>query len=285
MHYNRAMPASSSESVSLSIAVVLYHNTEVQLCRFRDALLAAVSTLRQALPVARASLTVVDNAAAEGSVVMQRVFVRMAGIDSVRCLQPDQNLGYGRAHNLCLQVDSTFHLILNPDVYLAPDALLHGVRFLQDNAGVGLVSPYGESDRGEPLFLCKHFPSVLDFVLRGFAPAGVRRWFDTRLSHYEMRDAYLGQVPVTGIDIASGCCMLLRTPLWRALRGFNEAYFLYFEDFDLSVRLREQATIAFLPSMRIVHDGGQAARKGWHHIRLFAASGFRFFSTHGWRWH
>ena len=284
MHYNRTMLDVVSEPVSVSVAVVLYHNTESQLCRFRDALLDAVATVRAALPVERVSLTVVDNAAAETPTVMQRVFVRMQGIDRVRCLQPEQNLGYGRAHNLCLHTDATFHLVLNPDVYLAPDALVHGIQYLQAHADTGLVAPYGENDAGKPLFLCKRFPSVFDFLLRGFAPIRIQRHFDARLSRYEMRSMYSGTEPVTGIEIASGCCMLLRASVWQALRGFDEAYFLYFEDFDLSVRLRKQSAITFLPSMRIVHDGGHAARKGWRHVRLFARSGCRFFVTHGWRW-
>ncbi len=72
--------------------------------------------------------------------------------------------------------------------------------------------------------------------------------------------------------------------LYNQLNGFDENYFLYFEDFDLSVRLRKHALITFLPQMKIVHDGGHAAKKGWWHIRQFAISGSRFFSQHGWRW-
>jgi GT2 family glycosyltransferase len=59
---------------------------------------------------------------------------------------------------------------------------------------------------------------------------------------------------------------------------------LNFEDFDLSLRLGQHGKLAFLPSMRIVHAGGHAARKGLRHITLFIRSGFRFFKQWGWRW-
>jgi GT2 family glycosyltransferase len=59
---------------------------------------------------------------------------------------------------------------------------------------------------------------------------------------------------------------------------------MYFEDFDLSLRLAKEAGIAYEPAARIVHHGGGAARKGLRHVLWFVASAFRFFSRHGWRW-
>ena len=286
MHYNLAMSdLNQQEPVYLSMSVVLYRNEASQLARFREALVAAVACLREQLPVAKVSLAVVDNAAAENrQSQLASLFARVPGFDAVRFIQAETNLGYGRAHNRCLEQGADIHLILNPDVYLAVDALVVGVRYLLANPHVGMVTPYGENDQGEPLFLCKRQPSVLDFLLRGFAPAFVKSFFAPRLARYEMQDVYLGSVPCDTIEIASGCCMLVRSAVLRQLGGFSEAYFLYFEDFDLCVRLREKTAIAFVPAMKIVHDGGQAARKGWWHITRFARSGFRFFSDHGWRW-
>jgi GT2 family glycosyltransferase len=67
-----------------------------------------------------------------------------------------------------------------------------------------------------------------------------------------------------------------------AVEGFDPRYFLYFEDFDLSLRLSKVAPIAYVPAVRIVHHGGHAAAKGFAHIRWFATSARRFFSMHGW---
>ena len=69
-----------------------------------------------------------------------------------------------------------------------------------------------------------------------------------------------------------------------AVKGFDEDFFLYFEDYDLSLRLASRGHLSYQPAVRIVHHGGFAARKGWRHLRLFAASALRFFSRHGWRW-
>ncbi len=85
------------------------------------------------------------------------------------------------------------------------------------------------------------------------------------------------------LPVMSGCCMLARRKAIDATGGFDPKFFLYFEDFDWSVRLNKFAHTAYLPSFRVVHHGGGAARKGWKHIAWFVKSAFRFYNKHGWR--
>ena len=66
--------------------------------------------------------------------------------------------------------------------------------------------------------------------------------------------------------------------------GFDPSFFLYFEDYDWSMRLARVTTTAYVPSVRIVHYGGEAARKGWRHVESFVRSGVRFYRKHGWKW-
>ena len=77
--------------------------------------------------------------------------------------------------------------------------------------------------------------------------------------------------------------MLVRTPLLRKLGGFDPRFFMYFEDYDLSLRIGREAKVAYDPRARIVHHGGAAARKGWRHVGWFIASACRFFTRHGWK--
>jgi GT2 family glycosyltransferase len=58
---------------------------------------------------------------------------------------------------------------------------------------------------------------------------------------------------------------------------------MYFEDFDLSLRLGRIADIAYVPQVHITHSGGGAAKKGWTHRRLFMRSALTFFRDHGWK--
>lgn len=205
------------------------------------------------------------------------------------------NLGYGRGHNLVITEPGRwagadapleqvqYYLILNPDVSLATDALQQGLAQLRRNTQQVAVSPRIRDGRGKPASGCKRYPSVLDLLLRGFAPGAIRRLFRRRLDHYSM--AGLPDTGVTApVPIISGCCMLFRGDVLRWLDGFDERYFLYFEDFDLSLRAQRYGDLAYLPTMQITHLGGRSARKGLRHILWFARSALRFFGDHGWKW-
>ena len=202
----------------------------------------------------------------------------------VQLVSQPVNRGFGHGHNAILEkLTSDIHLVLNPDVELEAGTLHEGLSALLSSEGVVLLSPRVFGPNGEQEFLCKRYPSVLVLLLRGFAPEFVCRIFRRRLAAYEMRDLCAGEEGAD-ISIASGCFMLTRTAALRAVEGFNEDFFLYFEDFDLSLRIRQQGRLVFEPAMCIVHQGGYAASKGFHHLRYFITSGMRFFNRNGWRW-
>jgi GT2 family glycosyltransferase len=212
------------------------------------------------------------------------------GISYLEIIHSGKNLGYGAGHNACLNLfckkslASDYHLILNPDVILAEDFLLQGLTFLETEKNVVAVAPYVEDEDGTPAYLCKRYPTVLGLFLRGFAPAWIRSCFQQRLDHYQMKDLYDAQHINTAVPIISGCCMLLRTGTFRALNGFDERFFLYFEDFDLSLRMAEKGKVAYHPALRICHHGGFSAKKGFWHIQQFIRSARQFFARHGWKW-
>jgi hypothetical protein len=193
-------------------------------------------------------------------------------------------VGYGAGHNLAFQTcGGEVHLILNPDVLLEEDALSAGLAFLATHPEVGLVTPAAWGGDGQRQYLCKRFPTVLDLALRGFAPGWLRRGFQARLDGYEWRDQ-TGDTVCWDPPIVSGCFMLCRRAALDRVEGFRPEYFLYFEDFDLSLRLAAVTRLAYVPTVRIVHLGGHAARKGVRHIGLFLRAATMFFNRHGWRW-
>ena len=114
-------------------------------------------------------------------------------------------------------------------------------------------------------------------------PKNFKKLFYKRLADYEMHELS-ETTPTKNIPIVSGCFMLCRSGVIESLSGFDPRYFLYFEDFNLSLRVGEISSIAFVPAVRIKHAGGGASKKGIHHIKLFIRSGYRFFSHHGWKW-
>lgn len=98
------------------------------------------------------------------------------------------NRGFGAGHNLALDMIAEFHLLLNPDLILDEDALTNAMAFTAGQSRVWLIDPQSLADNGQRQFLCKRYLTVLDLLLRGFAPPAIRKLFHKRLAHYEMAD-------------------------------------------------------------------------------------------------
>ena len=230
-------------------------------------------------------LTVVDNGpGSKWREPLREVLDAARSRGTVELLSGQGNIGYGAGHNLAFQRgNGGIHLILNPDVLLEEDALSEGLIFLAAHPDVGLVAPAAWDGAGRRQYLCKSYPTVLDLALRGFAPAALRRRFQGRLDRYELRER-VNETVLWDPPIASGCFMLCRRTALEQVSGFRPDYFLYFEDFDLSLRLAAVTRLACAPTVRIVHQGGYAARKGVRHIGLFLRAAVLFFHRHGWRW-
>ncbi len=283
------MNLSSKAQNHLSVSVVLHNSPLALLNSAMQSLRRSAQAAFQANCLARVTVYLIDNLSQEfyrAELIQEIAGWPQSEFFDIQYLPLASNRGFGAGHNEVLQwLASDFHLVLNPDVELQDDTLRRGLTLLLDNQDVVLASPKVFSGGGEQEFLCKRYPSVLVLLLRGFAPRLLRRLFRQQLAAYEMRDLCQdegqGQVDVA---IASGCFMLVRTPDLRATSGFNEDFFLYFEDFDLSLRLGKVGRLVFDSDMRIIHHGGYAANKGPRHLWYFIASGIKFFKRHGWRW-
>ena len=247
-------------------------------------LAAAVLHARAAGLISDATVFVIDNGPPDMLPVIESAlgaFPREAG--TLELAHGHGNVGYGCANNLVLpRLKSDLHLVANPDVELERDTLAAAIEALNSNGRLGVIAPSVRGPDGARQYLCKRYPSVWVLFLRGFAPQFLRRRYAAALDHYEMRDLP-PEEPFAPVALASGCFMLLRTPLFARLGGFDPRFFMYFEDYDLSLRAGREATVAYVASARIVHHGGEASRKGPRHVAWFLRSAWRFFAIHGWK--
>lgn len=268
---------------SLTVSIVTWFPDHQLLGRVIQSLVDAAVVAEQKL--SEVALHVVDNSV-NGSEVeaLEQLLTSMDIRIQWQLHVSPRNLGFGVGHNQAINsITSDFHLVLNPDAILEPDAILKALEYMQTNPEAGLVVPMVADSSGEQTFLCRRYPSVLDLSLRAFAPGWVKKHFKDRLDVYEMRDT-IGDTPVCPVPIASGCFMFFRTALLKSLGGFSPDYFMYFDDYDLCMRMSGKGKIAYVPAARIAHYGGDAARKGSRHIRMFTVSAVKFFSRWGWKW-
>jgi len=276
--------ASEPAEAGISVSIVVFRTPFHQLkCAVESAFLA----LRVACLEACSKITVVDNG--DGSAhIREQLLPLIEQLEGFGCvlefIHGHGNIGYGAAHNLAFEHGHRqTHVFMNADVELDPQVFVHGCAYLEENPDVAMLSPEAFDDSGNRQFLCKRYPTVFDLFLRGFAPSFLKHLFSRRLAKYEMRGLST-RTASKDISIISGCFMLCRSTTIQKVEGFDSSFFLYFEDFDLSLRVGCEAKLAYLPSMKIRHSGGNSARKGLSHILMFVRSGYRFFSLHGWRW-
>jgi len=275
---------------SLQVSVVTYQPDLPLLERTLDTLGIAIEAAQDARVLKTVHVALIDNSGDRG--IAERVIdvgrTRFADKPvHVMFLHGHANIGYGAAHNLVLHgTGADYHLVLNPDAELAADALVNGVSWLDAHTEVGALAPAVVDATGARQYLCKRYPAVFDLALRGFAPRALRRLFEQRLARYETRDVVDVDPPrdAIGVPVMSGAFVLAKRDAIDRTGGFDPRFFLYFEDFDWSVRLNEVARNAYVPSVNIVHHGGGAAGKGLRHALWFVASAFKFYSKHGWRW-
>ena len=273
-------------TVSLSISIVLFNSRLDYLSKTLETTLSAIKFAQTKGALGDVSIRLIDNSINPQYSTKVQEIINCLDSNQIRLVEFEKNQennGFGAAHNQAIRdTRSDAHLILNPDVEVQEFALYYGVLTLVSKINISAVTPNAISTSGDKLFLCKRHPSLLVLFLRAFAPASIMKIFQSRLHDYEIRDLVMANSKIS-VPLASGCFMLCKTSILQSIEGFDPKFFMYFEDFDLSLRINEMGSIVMDPRVQIVHHGGSAAKKGLWHFWLFVRSSIRFFNTHGWR--
>ncbi len=262
----------------VSISIVTYAIDRELLTEAIRSLSTAVSCAKDFAPW---ELLIIDNG--NNDSILDEIVTEFTDLPfTVSRTKNVENRGFGRAHNQAISnTNSRYHIILNPDVIFDEQALVTALEYLTGHPEAVAVAPKGLLPNGTPAYLCKSYPSVADLTIRGFLPESMQHLFESRLQTYECRT--LSNSHPEEIKLLSGCCIVARSDALKSISGFHEQYFLYFEDFDLSLRLQELGVLVHLPTMLITHHGGNTAKKGLLHVRYFVVSAFRFFNRWGWK--
>ena len=269
----------------LSVGFVTWQTPKDMLTGFLDSLGEAVQTLlRERLM--RVSIHAICNDAPQDVGAVEATIRSRAESLSDACwhfTHGHGNIGYGAAQNLAIRrTDSDFHLMCNPDLVVAANVLLESVRFLERHSDAVLAAPQGYDAEGRYARLAKRSPTLLALALRALSIEPSSGPLGRHVAAYVCDEALPANQPAP-IELASGCFMVARTSALKAIGGFDERYFLYFEDFDLCRRLAPHGSIYELPTAKITHYGGRTARRGLARTLRFGRSGCRYFNRHGWR--
>jgi len=195
----------------------------------------------------------------------------------------NKNLGFGAAHNIAIRNSeglSKYHLVLNPDVFFERGVLEKIFVFMQTNKDIGLLMPKVCYPDGSIQYLCKLLPAPLDLLLRRSNIKILNNFFRKRLDNYELR--FTGYQRIMNVPHLSGCFMFLRREVFAKVGIFDERFFMYLEDIDLSRRINKHYRTVFYPEVSIVHhyakDSYHNCPLFWHHV----FSAVQYFNKWGW---
>lgn len=192
------------------------------------------------------------------------------------------NPGFGAAHNVAMRTamedGAEFHLVLNPDIRFAANVLPALIDYMERHGDIGLLMPNIHYPDGQQQFLCKLLPNPVDLMIRRFFPALYRA--SGRLAWYEMHSS--GYDKIMDVPALSGCFMLLRTKVLREIGCFDERYFMYLEDVDLSRRIGRVARTVYFPYATAIHDYRKGSYKNRRLLFYHARSAIQYFNKWGW---
>jgi GT2 family glycosyltransferase len=259
----------------LSVGIVTY-NSERSIIKALD------SIVKNIPPNYEPSIVVIDNHSSDSSSAILREYERKYSF--IAHVQYYSNQGFAKAHNQVIStLKSRFHVICNPDISLATDIFTPLIDFMEANPRIGICCPKFLNSDNTLQPLNRRLPTVLDLVLRRLVPDALKLFFKKRLESYDMRD--VGYTHSCGVPFVSGAFMFCRTEVLKAVAGFDERYFLYFEDADLSRKVQEHGyRTVYYPNVFVTHAWERLAHKTWLGTWLFLKSAYKYFRKWGFKW-
>ena len=228
-----------------------------------------------ALSSAVKDITVIDNSPDDD------LRVQLDGMKGINYRHNPSNPGYGAAHNIAIrrsiEESSQFHLVLNTDVIFDFEILEKMNDYMESNPQIGLLAPRMLYEDGSDQCVRKLLPTPINMFLRALIPKKYRYKLDSK---YQLES--FGYNRKLCVSYVSGAFMLLRVDALRAIGSFDEKFFMYPEDIDLSRRISETYKVEYNPRFVITHKYGNLTRKS---IKMFAIHVFQmilYFNKWGW---
>jgi GT2 family glycosyltransferase len=234
----------AAKARTVSISVVTY-NSEPYIGKLLDSIARFVQGVDY-------HIFIIDNGSADGT--LELVQSRLS--PSVTLVLSPTNKGFGGGHNLILdRINSQYHVCVNPDIALADDVISAMADYMDEHSDIGLMTPKILNMDGTVQVLPKRNPKLIYLISRRADLGFLRK----HRNEYEMGEQN-GNLPFE-IEFSTGCFMFLRTALFKELGGFDERFFMYFEDADLTRRVRQHARAEYNPGFQVYHEWARAGRR------------------------
>jgi N-acetylglucosaminyl-diphospho-decaprenol L-rhamnosyltransferase len=177
----------------------------------------------------------------------------------IKLIRNKKRKGFGSNHNSAFKISAgNYFLVINPDILFSDYDLKPVIDFLENNPSIGVCAPLVRSVSGlleDSVRRDPTFPIILKRVFNRFASI-------KNLSDFTSTGAPLE------IDWAAGMFLIFRKNAFNDVGGFDEHYFMYYEDADICKRLRRMGWKIFLyPQFSVIHEAQRASAKNLSHLK------------------
>lgn len=193
----------------------------------------------------------------------------------------DANLGYGIAHNIALREsineDMKYHVVLNPDISFE-HLLLDRISVIMDkNPDYGQLMPKVVYENGNLQYLCRLIPSPFDYICKRYIPF---KWAKKKADKFMLK--FTGYNKIMNVPILSGCFMFFRVSALKDIGLFDERYFMYPEDDDITRRMHVKYKTIYYPYLSIQHGYESAPYKSIKMHFILIKNMIKYFNKWGW---
>lgn len=248
----------------LTASVVTYHTSLPEISAVLDCALQS--------PIDK--LYIIDNSRNDALRILERRSPKIRYIHNA-------NIGYGGAHNLAIreamELGAKHHIVLNPDIRFSQGTIELLMSYMEANEDVGQIMPKVFYPDGRLQYLCKMVPTPMDLIFKRFLPGRLTR---KRLRKFQLQ--FTGYDKPMNVPYLSGCFMFFRMSALQEIGLFDERFFMYPEDIDITRRIHERYKTIFYPKASIVHAHAAASKTDLRMLRIHMVNMVRYFNKWGW---
>ena len=201
-------------------------------------------------------------------------------IDKVEYIGSD-NVGYGAGHNIAirkvLESGSRYHLVMNSDVYFDEDVLPQLVNYMNENKDVAQVQPNVVYPDGTLQYGCRLLPTPINLISRRFFFSGLTE----KINRNFLLCDFDRKSPMN-IPYHQGSFMLFRTECFNKVGLFDERFFMYPEDIDITRRMHKHYRTMFWPGATVVHAHRAASYKSFRMLAVHIFNMIKYYNKWGW---
>jgi GT2 family glycosyltransferase len=197
-------------------------------------------------------------------------------------LKSSINVGFGAGHNIAFKLVENhfnhFHFVINPDIIIDVQTINGMINYLSKNKDVGMCMPKVLNFDNSIQHLTKLLPNPFYILLKKIKiPKKIYFQYFQRLELRGFKDNCEINVP-----ILSGCFFIANFNFLREIGYFDEQFFMYYEDWDLSRRMHLKYKTIYNTNFKILHGHNSGANKKFNLFLIFFSSYLKYFFKHGW---